>query len=124
MIDPAVIRRRGAVGILQGDLVDLQARLAAFAAGQQNQTDGTSRFVPHKPQPFRLQTVSGPGGTELRQPLRPVYQEEVAAVPQGMACGAEQILRGGGGLVPCRGAGRGTACAGATGAAGGGWFGR
>ena len=66
----------------EGHFVNLQAGLAAFAEGEQDQRDLAAFFVAHQAKPLGFQADLGAAGAKLCQTLRLVDQEKVAAVFQ------------------------------------------
>ena len=61
----------------------------AFSAGQQDQADRAVAAVPHQLQPFGLQLILRRQMAQLRQSLRFVNEEKIAAVSQCPGSAAE-----------------------------------
>ena len=94
MIKFLVISGGGAVCVMQGKLFPDKPRLAALAAGQQDQADRAAFVMADQAKALWLQANGSGAAAELTQPLRLVNQKKVTAVLECPARGCEKLRRG------------------------------
>lgn len=78
---------------MERGFLPVQARLCTLAKLHQHKGNRTADFVPQKAQPLCFQPMLRGCRTQLRQPLRTVYQEKITAVAQCPCGSCKQRLK-------------------------------